>query len=215
MKTIYFYGDLALVCPDPIQVMANTLQEVLEALKIHPLLNPKLTSTRYEAKIRGLESLAMLNHDWVDDEVHIDCTGKVSRLVGSGGAMRNPWVRLVIAIIIIVIAYFTGQYQLANGAMALTTPAMMAISFGIAMAAGALTELLAPSPDENDEKSHLANSFPNTVSAGTVIPIVIGEHLWGGHYLSFNTRPITYTTGGGGGGAGSGGGGGTIHKKQN
>lgn len=214
MKTVYFHGDLKKLCPEPIQVVATTLNEVLAALKIHPALDPKLTTTRYEAKIRGLESFSMLNHEWVGDEVHIECIGTVSRLVGSGGALRNPWVRFVIAVIIIVIAYFTGQYQLAAGAMSYSAPVMMAMSFGIAMAAGALTEILAPSPDENDKRSHLANSFPNTVAAGTVIPIVIGEHLWGGHYISFNTSPINYTQGGGGGGAGGGGGGGTISKKQ-
>lgn len=216
MKTVYFHGALADRCPEPIVVNASTINGVLEALKVHPTLDPKLTNTRYEAKIDGLANVTMMDHEWQSDEVHIHCTGKLKRLVGAGGALRNPWVRIVVAIIIVVVAFMSGQLYMAEGALQMTFIGSLALSFGVAMAAGALTELLAPSPDTSDEKSHLSSDFRNTVAAGTTIPVVIGEHLWGGHYISFNTKPATRgnSNGGNGGGGGTGGGGGSITQKQ-
>lgn len=218
MKTVYFHGALSERCPEPIQVVGNTIREILSALKVHPNLDPKLSNVRYEAEIDGLKSVTMLDHDWVSDEVHIQCTGKLNRLVGSGGAMKNPYVRLVVAVIIIVVAVYFGRPDVAGEAWSMY--ATSAISFGIAMASGALMEILAPSPDSSDESSHLASQFQNTVESGTPIAIVIGEHIWGGQYLSFNTDPENTTTsnsGAGNLGDNSGGGdngGGSITTKE-
>lgn len=205
-KTVHFHGKLKELCPEPYQVEAQTIRQVLEALKVHPKLDPKLTTTRYEAQVRGLTGVKGLDTDWPEDEVHIEFIRSVGRLSGSGGAFENPRVRLVIAIIIIVIAVAYGQYQVAGGAAEWGLAATMALQFGIALAAGALIELLAPSPDSEDKRSHLANDYKNTVQVGIPIPIILGEHLWGGHYISYNTKPEIEGTGWWSGYGGTGGG---------
>jgi len=209
--TVTFTGALKKCCPKGVKVKAATPRQVLEALKLHPKLNPKTNQNKYEAKIIGLKGLAALDGEWLKNKMTIKCLRVIPRLSGAGGILKNPVVRIVIGAILVYIALTTGQVQAADAAgnalfaadgsaiMTMTTAGSMALNAGIALAAGALLEVLAPAPHGggSSQRSHLANTYGNTVKSGTPIPIILGEHLWGGHYISYNVQPSTngYTGG--------------------
>lgn len=188
---VVFHGDLKTLCPDPVTVNARTPRQALEALKSHPKLNPKVNRSKYESEVVGLRSVKGLDEDWPETELHIKCKRVFGRLSGAGGSIKNPIVRFVIGVILIYIAFQTGYGEAGLEGAALIF-GQAAMSMGIAMAAGALVEILAPAPEEQDKKSHLASTYGNTVKAGTPIPIIVGEHLWGGHFISYNVD--TYST---------------------
>lgn len=203
MITITFEGELNALCPDPISLNVKTPRQALEALKVHPALDGRLTPNRYEAEIVGLKGASALDMVWAGTTMVIRHLRTITRLSGAGGVFKNPVVRLVVAVIIIVVALYFGNVAVAGEAFQLGFAGSLALNIGIALAAGALMEILAPSPDDNDKRSHLANDYGNTVAAGTPIPIILGEHLWGGHYISYNTNPRHSGSGwysGGGGG---------------
>lgn len=191
MVNVVLHGALRDVCPRHIRLEAKTPRLLLAGLKLIPELSPLKNKLRYLCKVEGVQTATDLDEPLERSEVNIYCEKVMNKndITGSGD---NPYVRVIIGVILIVVAvaYFmtTGD---AMGAANLTQAAMTAMfAAGLSLVLGGITQLLTKQPKvEGDSDKNKSNtSYENTVRSGTPIPLIIGEHLHGGHIFSLNTE---------------------------
>lgn len=186
--TLKFTGQLAKL-KKSVQVEASTLREALTALKLIKEFNPYTNQKRYICRAKGYGMTTDLDKPLTSDVVNIICDGVASLKPNITGAGRNPVVRIVIGIILIVVAFYTRQPETAEkGAeLVFTSWGSVAFSTGVSLILGGLTQLMMPTPEkENGESSKSAGGLGNTVRSGTPIPLLLGKVKFGGHFFSLN-----------------------------
>lgn len=179
---VVLHGGLYEAYDKPIFIEARSIRAVLSALKLIPELNPINNKNRYLSKVDGLENVADLDKPLDTPVVNIYCERKMNRrdITGSG---NNPYVQIIVGVVLIVVGYFS------FGSTSKLGVAIMASGFG--MIFGGISQLLIndPKPQKSDEnRSSSLTGYENTVKSGTPIPLILGEHLHGGHIFSFNTE---------------------------
>lgn len=116
------------------------------------------------------------------DELHVYCEAKTNArdIRGSG---NNPYVRIVIGVVLIIVGVLISPTS-PNAGVAF-------ISAGISLIFGGIAQILnqPPKPEEPSKTASLTG-YENTVKSGTPIPIIVGEHLHGGHIISFNVETL-------------------------
>ena len=193
MVNVVLHGALKEVCPRHIRLEAKTPRMVLSGLKLIPELSPLKNRLRYLCKVEGIKSVTDLDEPLELEEVHIYCE-KVMNKGDIAGSGNNPYVRIIIGVILIIIAvtYFVVTGDAANAGQ-LTQMGMAMFAAGVSLVMGGISQLLTKQPKiEGDTQKNKSNTgYENTVRSGTPISLIIGEHLHGGHIFSLNieTRP--------------------------
>ena len=190
MVNVILHGALRDVCPRQIRLEAKTPRMLLAGLKLIPELSPLKNKLRYLCKVEGVHSATDLDEPLEQQEVNIYCEKVMNKgdITGSG---NNPYIRIIIGVILIVVAvmYFVTT---GDGATAgqLTQAGMAMFAVGVSLVMGGITQLLTKQPKvEGDTDKNKSNTgYENTVRSGTPIPLIIGEHLHGGHIFSLNTE---------------------------
>lgn len=176
--------------PDTVKLEAKTYREALEGLKLHPQFNPAKSGFKFLCEVEGVTSTLDLEQHIKGDTIVVKCQQKVPRkeLAGAGSS-SNGWVKIVIGIILLVVAFYTWDPSAAEGSMAAFASAMAPnlAMMGVALIAGGLAIEMAENLDsEDDRKSNSAGRYPNTIQPGTPIALILGRHRWGGQLFSFN-----------------------------
>lgn len=182
---VVLHGALRDAYDKPIFIEARSIRAVLSALKLIPELNPRQNKNRYLSKVDGLENVADLDKPLNASVVNIYCERKMNRrdVTGSGS---NPYVQMIVGVVLVVVGVLMGP---AGGATAQLGLALAASGFGLVF--GGIAQLLIkdPKPQKSEESSSRSlTGYENTVKSGTPIPLILGEHLHGGHIFSFNTE---------------------------
>ena len=176
--TIKLKGKFAELAGVPeFKVFASCAREAIEMLSQFPKLNPKISSTRYVAKIDEVPTMDLLDAPLTVETLTLRPQESES-FQGAGG--NGGVVRIVIGAILIVVGVLMPE----------AFPHVRAafISMGVGMILGGLYMLLFPpeEPDEpSSERSHMLTGR-NTTASGTPIPIILGEVKHAGHVLSYN-----------------------------
>lgn len=179
--TIHLHGAISEAVTGPIKLMADTARQALSGLKMFPQLNPATTNDRYLCTAEGIETVSDLDKPLEHNEIHIHCQAKTNakNIRGSG---NNPYVRIIIGVVLVVVGFFVPG--LGNFGIAL-------MASGLGLIFGGISQLLTPlKKPEEPEKNQSLNGYENTVRSGTPIPIIVGEHLHGGHIISLNVETL-------------------------
>ena len=203
LRKVYIYGKLKqLIGVDFVELSGDTVYELVSGVSANfkAVLQPAPGKPKLVCKVRGFDTEESLHRTLTDDETEIHLYPTLLGGGGNGGLMKIIIGAIMIAVVAFAIIATGGFAALAAGSIALTAFGSSLLLTGITMVIGGLMELLAPQPkmdmsSANDiESSKYLGSQGNTVKIGTCIPIIFGEHLAFGHYISFNVDATNVAT---------------------
>jgi predicted phage tail protein len=177
---VILHGYLKDLLPDVVELVADTAHELLNGLcKMTKALDPVL-GRRHAVQALGFDTIESLHRPLREDqdEIHL-----VPALFGG---KKGGLFKIIIGTIIVAVALASGNPLIAGQALTWTGTAVF---FGATLILGGLMELLSPSPKADlnkQEGSKYLGAPGNTVKIGTRIPLIYGEHLHYGHFVSFN-----------------------------
>jgi len=179
MVEIKIYNPDGTRFPGEFLVHARTPREALKGLKLFPEFDPRLQSSRFLSKVDGCKQVEDLDDVIEGSEITLRIEEVLTHrtMLGSG---NSPYVRIVIGVLMIVAAFFLAE---ANPEVALVLA-----SAGFSLIIGGVIQLLTPGPekDKDTPQNYSNKTYPNTTKSGTPMPIILGEHMWGGHIFSVN-----------------------------
>jgi predicted phage tail protein len=183
--TVHLHGHLKQHCPQPFKVKARTLRQALSALQTIEAFNPQKTQRKIPVRVDHFSTPAQLDEAWGRDEVHLRPEP------GFAGAGLGDVFRVIIGVVLLVAAIFTGGLALAAtgwAAAGWATAAVVAATVGNYFLMTGLQGLLYGKPTSDapqEQKRSYFGNYQQTTQAGTAIPIIVGVHKWGGHLISF------------------------------
>ena len=195
LKKVFIYGKLKqLIGRDFVELSGDTVYELVSGVSANfkTVLQPAPGKPKMICKVRGFDTEESLHRTLTDDETEIHLYPTLLGGGGNGGLMKVIVGAIILAVVAFAIVATGGLAALAAGTTAFTAFGSTLLMTGATMFIGGLLELLAPQPkmdlsSSNDiESSKYLGSQGNTVKIGTSIPIIFGEHLAFGHYISFN-----------------------------
>lgn len=192
LVTLNFHPDLQHLFPASVTIDAPNPLSALRLLGEQHPLNGKVDPT--PIKVVELPSLSALEHSYNQDltlNVHpttatpLVGTGSYSGASGDGGA----WLNVALGVVLIVASFYTMGLATAGymSAAAAAQVGTIALSVGVSLTLTGLMMLLAPDPEEADNRrSAYFSATKSTTSADTPIPLSFGRRRIYGHYLSVN-----------------------------
>lgn len=168
---VYLHGYFADFHPGPIEVIAKTVAEAVTLVTRQiPGFRPNAIHGRHRAAVVGCDQIEDLYRPAKNGEVHI--------VPQFAGGKKGGFLQIVLGAALFAVGWFVGVPFL--------------VQAGALMFLGGIAQLLMPAPDgEDQKKSRYLGAPGNTVEIGTRIPILYGEDLVYGHYLSFDTDAIS------------------------
>lgn len=181
---IILHGYLKDLYPHDIVLDASTVAEAINGMcKMTKAFNPKLGEKRHTFQVVGFNSEESLFAPTDKEELHL-----VPMLFG--GKSKGGFIQIAIGVALIIASFYFPPAGLL-GAEILT--GSLAFSLGASLVLGGLLAILSPAPNidlapiaQDPEASKFLGAPKNTVKIGTRIPLIYGEHMAFGHYLSFN-----------------------------
>lgn len=178
---IFLHGYLRDLHPEPLNVQASSVAEAISSLQLVPALALQPGQQRHSIAVDGFGSRDAI-YDRTDvQEIHLR---PVMTGAGKGGGLQ-----IIIGIAIIALAVVTGGAGLFAGTSFAISQGSLVLA-GAMMMLGGVMQMLAPQPTlgsmDQEEKSKFLGQAKNTVAIGTRIPIILGRHKWGGHFISFD-----------------------------
>lgn len=163
-RRIVFHGPLSYLNDNPIEIVGDTVAEVLEgAGRQVPALQPNPTTGRTQLAVVGCPNIEDLFRNLGDQkEIHV-----VPQL--SGG--KNGLSQVLIGGLLIATSFIPGLGSAA---------ASLVMKIGIGVTLGGIAQMLAPTPDADNEthRSLYLGTPTNTTKIGTRIPIIFGRDRW-------------------------------------
>lgn len=183
---VVLHGALKKLYDKPIELMGATPADIINGLcRMTKAFNPKPGVERHILQVLGYDSEASLHSPLKPDsaELHL--------MPAMLGGKSGGFFRIVIGVVLIAASFFLPAGPLIAGfSFSLSS---IAFNFGLSLVLGGLLEMLSPQPKadttagvKDPEASKYLGATANTVKIGTRIPIVYGEILCYGHYISFD-----------------------------
>ena len=194
LRKVFIYGKLKqLLGRDYIELSGETVAELIEGVSANyrKELTPTPGKPRMVCRVRGFDTEASLYRPLTDEETEIHLYPTLMGGGGNGGLMKIIIGAILIAVVVAAVI-MSGGTLLAPATWALTQFGAALLMTGISMVIGGIMDLMAPQPKtdlstSNDlESSKYLGANTNTIKIGTPIPILMGEHMAYGHFISFN-----------------------------
>ena len=189
--TLNFHPDLQHLFPASVTLDAPNPLSALRLLGEQHPLNGKIDPT--PVKILEISSLSALEHSYNQDLTLTVVPTQAVPLVGtsaySGSGGDNGLLNVVLGVVLIVASFYTGGLATAGymSAAAAANVGAVALSVGVSLTLTGIMQLLAPDPDEpENRKSAYFSATKSTTAADTPIPLSFGRRRIYGHYLSVN-----------------------------
>ena len=186
-RRLILHGHLKDLCPEVIEVIADTAAEAFNALcKLKKnLFRPNLIEgTRPVVRIVGFDTVESLFEKSDAQDLHIvpaftgGKSGFVKILIGAAfiAAMFIPGVNVAVAGVL--------------GSIGLTSSTVFLMGAGLVL--GGLIQILFPVKvaDQTLDENNYLGAPGNSVKIGTPIPLLFGRHKAWGQYLSYDTDAV-------------------------
>lgn len=198
MRKFHFYGHLAEVFPEPVEMEVDTALEGIRALamQVEPFLT-ELEKGDYRV-IRGdrdtgidLDLEAVVTFHLGQGDVHIVPVIEGSGGGGGSGGSSGSWIKIIAGAALVGAAIFFSGGIL--GAAVPGTFGMLSwgtVAFvGVALALYGAYQLLAKPDDEKDQQENYSINGPtNTYTQGGPVPLIYGEVMAGTVTISAGTE---------------------------
>lgn len=186
LRTVVLHGPLRAAHDGPISVVANTVAEAIELISRQlPGLAPNAVTGRRNVRVVGCETKEDLYRP-LGDQVEIHLVPEVALGKDQG------WTQVII-----------GYIQITIGTILLFVPGTQGFGIGLILSGsvtliGGIVQLLAPTPPgkEEEKRSQVLGTPPNTVGIGVRIPLLLGRHLAQGHFLSLDIDAVQLSASG-------------------
>lgn len=190
---IILHGYLKKLYPHDLSLVGSNAAEIINGMcKMTKAFNPKPGQGRHTIEVVGYDCHEALTAPFSGEvnELHL----VPAMLGGKSGA----FAKIVIGAILIAASFAIPGSGLLFGAAYNT----FVFGIGVSLALGGLLELISPQPKANTfgndaadpEASKYLGATQNTVKIGTRIPIMYGEILAFGQYLSFDVDAVDVAT---------------------
>lgn len=179
--TLVLHGKLREHYDQDIVVNAETIREAISAMALIDEFNPSKQRKRFVCKVDGCDVASKLDQPIEKTEIHLHCD-QVQDGQFTQGAGNNPYVNIIIGVVLMVVGYFTFG--------ATTGWGMAFFSAGVGLVSGGIMQIINPVDeikDEDNDRNKSVTQYRNTVDSGTPIPIIVGKHKHAGHIFSLNT----------------------------
>ncbi len=194
LRKVFIYGKLKqLLGREYIELSGDTVTELVEGISANfkKELQPVPGKPRMVCRIRGFDTQESLHRPLEEDETEIHLYPTLMGGGGNGGLMKII-IGVILIVVVAVAIVASGGTLLAPATWALTNFGAALLMTGVSMVIGGIMDLMAPQPKtdlsaSNDiESSKYLGANTNTIKIGTSIPILMGEHMAYGHFISFN-----------------------------
>jgi predicted phage tail protein len=178
LRRIHLHGSLKSIYPEPIEVSAPNVAEALKLVtRQFPGFAGNAVTGMLRIKVAGFETIEDLIRPSDEQDLHV--------FPQLNGGKNGGFFQILLGAVLIAASFIPGV----GAAFA---PILLKV--GIMMVLGGILQLFnTPKRDNKDspeKKSHYLGAPKNTVEIGTRIPILCGEDLVGGHYLSFQIDAV-------------------------
>ncbi|MBN7759789.1 tail assembly protein [Nitratireductor aquibiodomus] len=171
---VYLHGYFAKFHEGPIEVEAETVAQAVG------LVTRQLRGFQPNA-VHGRHRIAIAGCDQIEDLYRPAKNGEIHLVPQFAGGKRGGFLQILLGVALVAVGWFIGATWL--------------LQAGALMVLGGIAQFLMPTPDSEDQrKSRYLGAPGNTVEIGTRIPVLYGEDLVYGHFLSFDTD-ATVTSG--------------------
>lgn len=184
LKKIHFHGYLREIFPEPLELAVETVEELFKALSAQTkALHPKPGQERHVLRVVGFDNAEDLFKPTDKEELHI-----VPAFAGG----KSGFIKVALGVALVAAAIAMPANIAGLAVVEGVTIGSIAWGLGASLLLGGLLELLSPAPkmdlggEQDPEASKYLGAPKNTVEIGTRIPILYGEHMVHGHFLSFN-----------------------------
>lgn len=190
---VILHGRLKELCPSGLEFEGDSVAEVVNGLcRQTKAFNVNFDQPKHCVKVVGYDTTESLFEPFKTpiQEIHL--------VPQMGGGKGGGFFRVFIGAVLIAAAFFTGGASLAGTlAFGTTTYASLMFNLGLSLVLGGLLELISPAPKmdgsgnvQDPEGSKYLGASQNTVKIGTRIPLLYGEHMAYGQYLSFDVDAV-------------------------
>lgn len=171
---VILHGYLKDLYKGEIRLNAANLAELVNGFsKQTKAFRPKPGQLPHQVRVIGFDTVEDIYHKPLPDEVHI---------VPDFSGNKGSFAKILLGGLIVLAAVVIGP-----GALGFAYNVM--IGMGASAIFGGILELLSPAPKmdiSSEDKHNYLPGYQNTVRIGTRIPLLVGEHIAYGHFLSFN-----------------------------
>lgn len=192
---IVLHGYLKELYPHELNMSGHNVSEIINGMcKMTKAFEPKLGQDRHTIAVVGFDCHESLNEPLPPSltELHL--------VPAMTGGKSGGFARILIGAVLIAASFLIPGAQVI--AFGTTTWGSMLFSAGMSLALGGLLELMSPQPKADTfgnnaadpEASKYLGATQNTVKIGTRIPLMYGEMLAYGHYLSFDVDAVDVAT---------------------
>lgn len=181
LRKIYLHGYLAEFHDGPITMVGDTVAELIEGVTRQVKgFQPDPVRGRHRIKVAGFDTEESLHTHLGPEIEEIHITPQMS------GGKKGGLLQILLGAVLIGVGMLIGAGTMIGSMM---------MKVGALALLGGLSALLAPQPEADkseQNRSAYLGAPKNTVKIGTRIPILYGEHLVFGHFLSFDINAIEY-----------------------
>lgn len=185
--TIKLHGKIAEHYPHDIVLEATTIREAITGMTMIDAFNPAKNTKRFVCTVDECPVADKLDEPIENNILNLHCE-QVHENSVIQGAGNNPYVNIIIGIVLIIVGFFTYQSTTKEGVMML---GVGIASLGASLVIGGIMQIVNPVDaleTEKEERNNSVTSYLNTVASGTTIPIILGKHKHAGHLFSLNTE---------------------------
>ncbi|BAQ50281.1 phage-related protein, tail component (plasmid) [Methylobacterium aquaticum] len=176
LRRIHLHGTLKSIHSGPIEVHAASPAEALKAIT-------RQVKGFGGNAVTGPLRVKVLGHETIEDLIAVGGARDLHLFPQLNGGKNGGFFQILIGAVLVAASFIAGP---------LIGPILLKI--GIVMILGGILQLFntpkRDNKDKEEKKSHYLGAPKNTVEIGTRIPILCGEDLVGGHYLSFNIDAV-------------------------
>jgi predicted phage tail protein len=174
-RKIHLHGALKKLCPEGIELEAETVLEAVNGMCKLLRLKPHPITGRSLVKVVGFETVESLSEKSEQRDLHI-----VPAFLG--GKNWVGVVKIVVGAVLIAAAFVVG----------VASPwGLLLLNMGVGLVVGGLINILFPTKQADTGFSNYLGAPGNTTRIGTRIPLMFGKNVKHyGHILSYNIDAV-------------------------
>ena len=184
---VVLHGKLRDLYPHDIELEAENVAEMINGLcRQTKAFNPTIGQEKHVVNVVGFDTVESLYAPVDEPQIEVHLTPAFC------GGKKGGFVKIALGVLMIAASFIPGAFPLTIAGFSISASSVFFM--GVSMLLGGLLELMSPAPKldltgdvaSDPEASKYLGTPKNTVKSGTRIPLLYGEHMAYGHFISFN-----------------------------